>query len=230
MNDLKTLLDLALTDGHGPDPARPVDPAADLARGRERLRRRQVTRFAGGTASLAACAAVAAWALTAGGGAGTPTPPPEAVDTPAASATAPSPGPSQELPRIELVTYEGEQAPGYRVAEVPAGWEVQGGDAFALTIAPHDAKDRNYQVFVGKLVVMLQSKDAGAPTQGKPVPVDGRPGRVHVEGDVQALTYQLDDGRWMVIQAPTKLGWTPEDIARFATGVKVLGHAEGGVG
>jgi hypothetical protein len=62
------------------------------------------------------------------------------------------------------------------------------------------------------------------------VSVDGRPGNVDVQGDTQILVYQDADGRWVVIQAPTSLGWDGERIARFAAGVEVLDNAEGARG
>jgi hypothetical protein len=37
---------------------------------------------------------------------------------------------------IALVAFTGEQPPGYQGAEVPSGWVVQGGNRFALVIAP----------------------------------------------------------------------------------------------
>jgi hypothetical protein len=223
-DDLKHLLSLALEPGH----ARPVDPAADIARGRRLLLRRRAVRAGGVAASAAVCAGLASYAL-AGGGPGTGTPPVTAGrDRPAA--TGPSAGSSAELPSIALVAYNGDQVPGYRVAEVPRGWEVQGGNAFALTIAPEGAADRNPDSFAGKLVVMLQSRDAGVPDTGTSQPVEGRPGRLDVQGDTQMLTYQRADGRWVVIQAPTSLGWDGDRIARFATGVEVLGNAEAGRG
>ena len=224
-DDVKSLLALALADGTGPLAGSPVDPAGDLARGRSLLRRRRTVRFGGVAAAAAVCVGLTSVALTAGGPGSRP--PAVATDDRPGRTTG---GQPDSLPSIALVAYEGEQPPGYRVAEVPKGWEIQGGNAFALTIAPKGAENRNPDVFVGKLVVMLQSKDAGAPDTGTPQSVDGRPGRVHVEGDTQVLIYQGVDGRWVVIQAPTSLGWDGERIARFAAGVEVLGNAERGVG
>jgi hypothetical protein len=223
-DDVKSLLALALADGHAPLDGTPVDPAADLARGRRLLRRRRAVRFGGVAAAAAVCVGVASAALTAGG----PAPMTPAIATeerPVATDERP-----EGLPSIALVAYAGKQPPGYRVAEVPAGWEIQGGNAFALTIAPEDAADKHPDSFLGKLVVMLESKDAGTPDGAPDVSVDGRPGHVRVEGDTQVLTYQGVDGRWVVIQAPTSLGWDSERIARFAAGVEVLGNAEGGRG
>jgi hypothetical protein len=61
---------------------------------------------------------------------------------------------------IALVAYTGQQPAGYQVAEMPAGWVVQGGNAYALTIAPRSDTNSDPSVFVGKIVVMLQSTDA----------------------------------------------------------------------
>ena len=145
MNDLKDLLELALSDGHGPDPTRPVDPAGDLARGQHRVRRR---RLVVGASSLAGCAIVAAALVPLAGrsgGGGAP------VTSPVAGAAAPPH--ATALNTVALVAYQGRQPPGYRVAELPKGWVVQGGNAFALTIGPREARDKNPDVYVGKLVV-----------------------------------------------------------------------------
>ncbi len=221
MNDLKDLLELALSDGHGPDPAQRPDPAGDLARGR-RLQHRRRIRLAGVTAGTAAVvtAVVVPLAVSPAGHrpaarAGQPT-------RPAASA---APAPSVAT-AIDLVAYKGAQAPGYQVSEVPQGWIIQGGNAFVLTLAPKGDKDTNVDSFVGKLVVMLQSRDASAPTTGARQPVAGRPGRFDVQGKTQMLTYKDAAGAWVVIQAPTSLGWDGTRLARFAAGVQVLGNAQ----
>ncbi|HEU5418945.1 MAG TPA: hypothetical protein VFV41_14740 [Streptosporangiaceae bacterium] len=223
MNDLKDLLELALSDGHGPDPAQRPDPAADLARGRRLLRRRHL-RLAGATAGTAAVVAAAvvpvavsspghrpaqAGHVVRPGGSAAPTTPASAAGT-----------------AIALVAYEGRQPPGYRVSEVPRGWVIQGGNAYVLTLAPKGDTDTSIDSFVGKLVVMLQSRDASAPTTGIRQPVAGRPGRFDVQGKTQMLTYKDAAGTWVVIQAPTSLGWDSTRLARFAAGVQVLGNAQ----
>jgi hypothetical protein len=219
MNDLKDLLELALSDGQGPGPARPADPAGDLARGRRLLRRRRLARLTGATAVVAA-AALVPLAVNGAGGAPPAQPGAARASAPARPATG----------ALALVAYTGQQVPGYQVSEVPQGWVIQGGDPYALVLAPKGDKDTSIQSFIGKLVVMLQSKDAGAPTQGTPQPVAGRPGRFDVQGDTQILTYQDAAGQWMVIQAPTVLGWDSARLAQFAAGVRVLGNAQQGSG
>jgi hypothetical protein len=224
-DDVKSLLALALADGDAPLARGRVDPAADLARGRTLLRRRRAARFGGVAAAAAVCVGATSVALTVGG---TPAKAPTVATDDQPSRTAQSR--PKDLPSIALVAYTGDQVPGYKVAEVPKGWEIQGGNAYALTIAPKDAADKNPDSFLGKLVVMLQSLDAGGPGEGTPVSVDGRPGNVHVEGDTQVLVYQDAERGWVVIQAPTSLGWDDERIARFAAGVEVLGNAQGARG
>src|SRR5262249_33971165 len=109
-------------------------------------------------------------------------------------------------------------------------WVIQGGNAFALVLAPQDDKDTNIDSFVGKLVVMLQSRDAHGPGPGKPQPVAGREGRFDVQGNTEMLTYKDAKGQLVVIQAPTSLGWDAGRLARFAAGVQVLHNAQQGRG
>jgi hypothetical protein len=227
MNDLKDLLEKALNDGPAADPS--VDPAADLARGRARLRRRRTLAVAGATAVVLGVGFVPL-ALNNGGSAdriqaGSSSPGNQKPAAPKSSSAQ-----TDALPALSLVAYHGKQVPGYRVASTPEGWAIQGGDPYVLTIAPKDAKDKEYSSFVGKIAVMLMSKDATAPTEGKQQKVDGRTGWLDVQGDTQILTYQAADKRWMIIQAPTSLGWDGDRLAEFAAGVEVLGNAEAGVG
>jgi hypothetical protein len=112
---------------------------------------------------------------------------PAAVSRPAQSRTS----------TIALVAWEGTQPPGYRVSEVPKGWVVQGSNPYRLTIAPPHDPSTNPDDFIGKLVVMLQSRDVTRPpTQGTPQPVNGRPGMFGVRGNTQILT--LPD-RWRAV-------------------------------
>ena len=206
MDDVKDLLERALTDGHGPSPDQPIDAAGDLARGRSLLRRRRLAGLAGAV-TVVAVVAIVPWATHAAGS-----------------------GTTGSAEPIALIAYQGEQAPGYQVAEVPSGWVVQGGNAYALVIAPQGDPDQSIGSFLGKLVVMLQSRDASAPTRGASQPVAGQPGRFDVQGDTQILTFQGGDHRWVVIQAPTSLGWDSARLAQFAAGVQVLGNAQQGRG
>ena len=132
---------------------------------------------------------------------------------------------------VALVAWEGTQPPGYRVSEMPKGWVVQGSNPYRLTIAPAHDPSTNPDDFIGKLVVMLRSRDATSPpTEGLPQPVNGRPGMFDVQGDIQSLTFQIAGGQWVVVQAPVSLGWNSAELAKFASGVQVLVTAQQGRG
>jgi hypothetical protein len=222
MNDVKDLLQRALSDprdGHYLDPASVVD----LIRGRNRLRRRRTVTLAGATAAVLA---VAVTPVALGGFGGTPAST-QAATTPATSTQTTA---TTTLSSIALVSYTGKQPQGYTVDWMPKGWEIQGGDTGSLVIAPKGAKDQDRSSFIGKLVVLSQTGDAAPDTSGALTQVDGRPGYLHVEGDVQLLTYQSASSKWVVIQAPTALGWDAAQIAKFAAGVTVLKAATPGVG
>jgi hypothetical protein len=235
VNDLKDLLGLALADGGGPGQDEPVDPAADLARGRRLLRRRRLAGLAG-VAAAVLCGALVPLALhgssgTAGmnGAAGVGAKP--AVATSSSPASASSPARAKASHKIALIMWTGTQPPGYRVSEMPKGWVVQGSTPYALVIAPPDDPSKNPDAFIGKLVVMLQSKSVTSPpTLGTAQPVNGRAGMFDVQGDTQILTFQVEGGAWVVIQAPVSLGWSGSELAQFAGGVQVLVTAQQGVG
>jgi hypothetical protein len=217
VNTVKDVLELALDDELAAKQV--VDPAEDVARGRSLLRRRRLIG-AGGVAAAAAVGAMVPAILGSGGAVPTVTGP--QPSHPAVSTTPVSKGHRS----IALVAFTGDQIPGYQVAEVPEGWVIQGGTPFALVIGAKGDPDTNVDSFTGKLVVMLQSRDASPPTSGQSDPVNGHPGFLDVQGDTHILTFQRADGRWVVIQAPTKLGWDAAQLAQFASGVQVLGNAQ----
>jgi hypothetical protein len=231
MNDLKDLLERALADGRGPAPGAQADPAGDLARGRH-LRRRRTWHRAGGTAAaaavMAAAAAVAGPAAFSGGPAhglanGGHTPP-------AATKAA--------VPQVKLVAYTGAQPPGYVVKKIPAGWVIQGTNAYALTIAPAHFADKNPDSFLGKLVVMQgEFSTADAAADGWVATTAGgrtayfNPGQPSGGGTVTAgFDIEQAPGRWLTIQAPGSLGWTEAQFKEFALGVTILATARPGQG
>ncbi len=232
MNDLKDLLELALSDVPGRD-AR-VDPAADLARGHRLLRRRR-QRLAGlaGVTAAVLCGVVVPLALQ--GSAPSQHPAPAAVTSsrpqPTHSQSGQSAAPDKQSRQIKLVAWVGTQPPGYQVARMPKGWVVQGSTPYALVMAPPNDKDKSPDSFVGKLVVMLQSRDATAPPANwANQPVNGREGKFDVQDDTQILTFKNASGQWVVIQAPVSLGWDSAELAKFAGGVQVLAAAQQGRG
>jgi len=224
MNDVKDTLAAALD--RGPDPGQPVNPAGDLTRGRRLLRRRRLAVLAGTAGGAGAAAGIVAAVLTLGP-AGRAAPHP----APLAGSHAPA-SPAAHKPRqaFKLVAYQGPQAPGYQVAEVPSGWKVQGGNQYVLTIAPRFGANGNVDVFVGKIVVMLKSQDEPVPTGQPNLTVAGRPGFLNRQGDTWILLFQDKSGQWVDIQIPAKLGWHRAQFAKFAAGVQDLGNAQPGRG
>jgi hypothetical protein len=232
VNDLKDLLELALSDVPGRD-AR-VDPDADLARGRRLLRRRR-QRLAGLTGVTAAvlCGVLVPLALQGSAPSHHPAPAAAASSRPQPGRSQPgqTAAPGKQSRQIKLVAWVGTQPPGYQVAWMPKGWVVQGSTPFALVMAPPSAPNKNPDVYSDKLVVMLQSRDASAPpADWASQPVNGRPGKFDVQGDTQILTFKIASGQWVVIQAPVSLGWDSTELAKFAGGVQVLAAAQQGRG
>ena len=216
MSTVKDMLELALDDTTAAGQV--ADPAGDVARGRALLRRRRLA-VASGVAAAATAGALVPVILGTGAA---PSHPIVGSSHPAVSTTPVKNGQGS----IKLVAFTGDQVPGYQVAEVPEGWVIQGGTPFALVIGAKGDPDTNVDSFTGKLVVMLQSRDASPPTSGQSDPVNGHPGFLDVQGDTQILTFQRADSRWVVIQAPTSLGWDAAKLAQFASGVQVLGNAQ----
>jgi hypothetical protein len=232
VNDVKDLLELALSDV--PGRAARVDPAADLARGRRLLRRRR-QRLAGLAGVTAAVLGGVLVPLALQGSAPSHHPAPAAVASsrpqPTHSQASRTTAPAQPSRQIKLVAWVGTQPPGYQVAWMPKGWVVQGSTLYALVMAPPNDKDKSPDSFVGKLVVMLQSRDATAPpADWANQPVNGRDGKFDVQDDTQILTFKNASGQWVVIQAPVSLGWDRAELAKFAGGVQVLAAAQQGRG
>jgi hypothetical protein len=234
VTDMKDLFELALSDI--PRTGQPADPEEDLARGRRLLRRRR-QRMAGLAGVTAAVLCGILVPLSLNGSAPAASHPVAAASSPvsthpkATSSPTHATTPATQTHAIKLVAWVGTQPPGYKVDWMPKGWVVQGSTPFALTMASPGTKDKNPDVFTGKLVVMLQSADASAPPANwADQPVNGRPGKFDVQGDTQILTFQVAGGQWVVIQAPVSLGWDSAELAKFGGGVTVLAAAQQGRG
>ena len=185
------------------------------------------------TAAAVLCGVLVPLALQSSAPGNHPAPAAVASSYPQPSRTQPgqSSAPVQQSRQIKLVAWVGTQPPGYQVAWMPKGWVVQGSTPFALVMAPPNDKDKSPDSFSGKLVVMLQSRDATAPpADWANQPVNGREGKFDVQADTQILTFKNASGQWVVIQAPVSLGWDSAELAKFAGGVQVLAAAQQGRG
>ncbi len=93
-----------------------------------------------------------------------------------------------------LVAYKGEQPKGFTIDTVPDGWFVQADDTIGPVPAPEKAPAPsagpspdeldNATSCVGKIAIMLQSKDQSAVPDGRKVRVGDRDG-VHVHKGAQ---------------------------------------------
>jgi hypothetical protein len=224
MNDLKDLFELALTDGDTPRSDVLADPSADLARGKKLLARRTRRRMLGAAAGATAAAAAAAVAVGM-----MPTATPEPSHPAAVSRQHSAAG-------IRLVAYTGTQPPGYTVKEIPAGWVIQGSNPYALVIAPRNAPNKNPDVFIGKLIVAQEAFDtSGASAQGwAPVHVAGHAAYYSVQSgggtETAGLVIEEAPGRWLLVQTPTSLGWSKQQMVQFGLGITVLPTAQEGKG
>ena len=190
--------------------------AADLARARAARRRRRHVRGAAVGVSLTAVLAV-------GAGAG-------ALIATHDSGGSPTAAGQDGSHTVALVAYHGKQLPGFVVSKVPAGFTLQGANAFSLAIArPSDHS--SIDSFSGKLVVMLQSQDQHGTPAGEKVSVHGHPGTIYSTPDKLARILQYSDGRHVVqVQAWSSLGLSDSQLLDFAEGVTVTSAAQAGVG
>jgi hypothetical protein len=204
-------------------PAAPTAEAveADVRRGHAALVRRRVVQLTL-VAPLAVAAVVGAGVVIGNDQGSTTGPPPAATQ---------HPGPGRHATSVRLVSYDGEQLDGFIVDQIPEGWELQGSNAYRLTIAPI-GDTSSPDAFTGKLVVTLLSRSAPQHLpNGTPVDVGGNDGVVSHGPPADTLTYVDDGGKLVQVQAWTSaLGWSDEQLAQFAAGVQVTGNAQAGVG
>ena len=200
-------------------PATVAQVEADVARGKRALRHRRTLQRAGASAFVVA-------ALTAAVAYG-------AADHSTGRTVPPAAAGSRTVVTARLVAYTGEQPKGFTIDKVPAGWEIQGVSQFSLTIAPVDAADKNPDVFVDKIGIMLQSKDDKTVPTGTAVPVGGKPGVLAPAQGVEHgknMWVKQPDGVWMLVQIWDASGWTQDEIVEFAAGIHVQPGAQRGVG
>jgi hypothetical protein len=203
-----------------PPPSRAV-LAADLLRGRRALRRRRAATAAVVALGLALGAGALALPQVAGPG-----------EPPARTVLAGRSGDGTGIvgPATPLVPWTGPRTGAITTALVPRGWEVQGGGASTLVIAPVDATDRDPASYEGKIVVLLEGDAALEEPNAE---VDGRPA-VLVRDEPSGYAHVVvPDARWAVhVQVPptTGGGWSDAELLELAAGIEVSADAEPGSG
>jgi hypothetical protein len=222
MNDIKGLLDRAAGDVRTP----PGAAEDDLLRGRRALRRHRARELAMPLGLATVFGTVVAVGARPDA---TPQQQHAVVQSPLPTTVRPSSAPGS-APSVRLVAYTGEQPSGYRVAYVPDGWEIQGADPFAMTIAPIGFADQHPASFVGKLVVMLRSADDTGTPAGTPRRVGKGTGYLNRTEGIVVLTYQDSAQHWIQLQVPPSLHWSDDDVAAFGAGVEITRDAAPGRG
>jgi len=193
-------------------------------------RRRRAALAVGGSA-FAVAAIVAAFSFSGAGPDGTAKAQP--ADRPAVAAAA-----------TKLVAYTGKQPKGFSLDKVPDGWFVQADDTYSIVLAsksvtgqPKADPSRNPLQdpgsFVGKIAVMLQSKDQKAVPDGTSVTVGAGKG-VLVKGpdntDGRTLWVEQPSGTYVLIQFWDGIGLSQDAMVDFGAGVHVEKGAVQGVG
>jgi hypothetical protein len=145
-------------------PVAPADVDADIMRGRRAVRRRRTVQTVAGSA-FGIAALVAAFTIPSGGVGAGPSGP-TAVAPPAVVTTT-----------LDLVAYQGVQPKGFTLDKVPAGWFIQSDNKYSLLLAPKKVENPGPDVdpsadplfdknsAVGKIGIMLESKDQSGPSR-----------------------------------------------------------------
>lgn len=211
MNDLNTLLERAA----GPVAAAPVDVRGDLTRGHRALARTRRRRGAAGLLGVAAAGVVGV------GIARFTDPGDEGVAADDTSAHGGSTG-------ITFLAQPFEAGP-YTFDQTPEGWEVQGADAYAVTIAPIGFPDQEPLSFAGKLVILF---DGNRPS-GSPIEYHGRTfwiGGSNGSSSIATRTHRNEPRGVVSVQYPNDAGWTRDTMLAFLAGVHVGPDAQPGLG
>ena len=224
-----------------PGPATVAQADADLARGRKALRRRRAAQTIAGSA-FGVAALVAAFTVATTG-----TNAPPAADRPAVVSAA------------KLVAYKGAQPKGFTVDKVPDGWFIQSDENYSLVLAPDKARNPGPDVnpstqplfdkhsYVGKITIMLESKDQNGPSrEGKAVKTGDKEGVLlkslrGVTPDGPAPTAAGGDTGWelwlkqpsgvhLIVQYWQGLGLSEDQMVELGAGVHVHADAEQTVG
>ena len=226
----------------GPNPPPSAEQVtADIARGRRALRRRRTVQTVAGS-SFAVAALVAGFAVTAGGNDASPSAPVAGGDRPSSAAA------------VKLVAYQGEQPKGFTIDTVPEGYVIESGDDYSLVLAPK--KPQKHEgispsaiagSFIGKIAIMLESKDQSGPSrEGITVQVgdpsgtllkslrgetpDG-PAPTAPGGDTGwELWVKQPSGVYLIVQFWQGLGLSQDQMIEVGAGVHVEEGAKQGVG
>ncbi len=122
------------------------------------------------------------------------------------------------------MAYTGKQPAGFTLDQVPEGWEVQGVTKYHLTLAPLNAPDQDHYSCVGKICIDQQRSIPDVKKQN--VRVGDKPAVLatmlgDADGEPGTLFIKQPSGAYLVIQSWDGLGWSTDDLLKFAAGVHV---------
>lgn len=203
----------------------------DTSTGTAPRRRRAVLALGGSTFAVAAI--VAAFSF-AGSGSDPDNTGQAQPDRPAVAAAA----------ATKLVSYTGKQPKGFSLDKIPDGWFVQADDTHSIVLAPSGVTGQpkadpsksplqDPTSFVGKIAVMLQSKDQKSVPDGTSVKVGAGKGvlvKAPDNTDGRTLWVAQPSGTYVLIQFWDGIGLSQEAMVDFGAGVHVEKGAVQGVG
>ncbi|GAB3249288.1 hypothetical protein [Kineosporia babensis] len=126
----------------------------------------------------------------------------------------------------ELTSFQGEQPEGFRIEQVPAGWDVLAADTGKLVLAAEDASNQDPNEFTGKILVTVANEAE--------LSVERKNTQDLEVGDVTATSFDFEGGdstglllpaedRTLIFQFPGSLKWDSATVAEFAAGVESVG-------
>ncbi|WP_327129736.1 hypothetical protein [Streptomyces sp. NBC_01727] len=222
MNDTTDFPDAlrALRESGGQVPVSADAVAADLARGHRALIGKRRRIGAAGFVALGVVAATMAVAAGPFGGSHSSTGTQYAAQPSASSRS----GSSKAL---QLTAYTGTQPAGFKVESIPAGWNVSSSNAYEFLVVPPGTP--NYpQPYRDGIAVGLQGESRfPADSPITKVIIHGRDGKLGFAGGRTSkwLIFPEATGKSVLVQVPTKLGLTDDQITRFAQGISVTKDA-----
>ncbi len=140
----------------------------------------------------------------------------------------------QQKPQVELAAYTGVQPAGFTVKTVPVGWKVVSSDTNDfVAVPPGTAVQSGNVLLTSGIAVMLQA-DSQLPSDS-PVTtatVNGKAAQLGLAKHKIAMWLIFSDpaGHKVLVQVPTRLGLTTDQIVRFAEGITVTGAARTAAG
>lgn len=224
MRDITDVLG-TLRDASASEPVDDGVVAADVARGHRALILRHRRRVVGSSVLAAAAAAVITASVVPSGGDSVPT---MAIGQPG----------TQQTPQAWLAAYTGAQPAGFTVDAVPVGWRVVSSNSAEFLIVP-PGTDTSSVVRPG--AVRLASGIAVLLQGDHRLPSDSPVATVTVHGKAAQLGFTMDKAaQWLIfpdstghkvlVQVPTTLGLTTDQIVLFADGITVTSAAKPAMG